>query len=52
MCKENLKQYDGKLTEQFIQSLHDEGLVGEILREGSPLEDINNATSEWELSWA
>ena len=40
------KEYDRKLTEQFIYRLDDEGMLKEILRDVSALEDIRHATSE------
>ena len=43
------KEYERKLTEQFIHGLDDKGMISEILREASVLEDINCATSEWVL---
>ena len=46
------KEYDRKLTEQFIHGLEDEGMISEILREVSVLDHINYATYEWVLLWA
>ena len=46
------KGYDRKMIEQFIQGLDDKGMISKILREVSVLEDINDATSKWVLSWA
>ena len=37
---------DRRLAEQFIYGLSDEGMISEILREASGLEDINDATGE------
>ena len=39
-------EYDRKLTEQFIHGLDDKGMISEILREMSALEDINDVTNE------
>ena len=36
-------------TEQFILGLDDVGMISEIMREVSVLEDINYAISEWVL---
>ena len=44
-------KYDRILTEQFIHGLDNEGIIIEILREVSLLEDIDEATSEWVLLW-
>ena len=38
---------DRRLTEQFIPGLDDDGMINEIQREVSTLEDIDDATSEW-----
>ena len=35
-----------------MQGLDDEGMINEILREVSLLEDINDTNSEWVLLWA
>ena len=43
---------DRRLTKQFIQGLDNEGMISEILREVSALENIDDATSEWVLLWA
>ena len=40
---------DRRLTEQFIHRLDDKGMISEILREVSMLEDIDDTTSEWIL---
>ena len=45
------KEYYRKGTKQFIYGLGDEGVISEILRVVSALEDINDATSEWVLLW-
>ena len=45
------KEYDRKLTEQFIHRLEKEGIINDILREVSTLEDIDDATSKWVLLW-
>ena len=44
-------KYDRRPTEQFIHGLDDEGMISEILREVSMVEDSNNTTSEWVLLW-
>ena len=46
------KVYDGRLTEHFIFGLDDEGMISEILREVSAVEDINDAKSECILPWS
>ena len=51
MAKCDYDEYDRRITEQFIHVLDDEGMVSQILREVSVLEDINDATSEWVLLW-
>ena len=45
------KEYDKKLTEQSIHTLDDEGMISEIFREVSALEDINDTTNERVLLW-
>ena len=42
-------EYDRRLTEQFIYGLDDEGIIGEILREVTVLEDYDDVTNEWVL---
>ena len=49
-CEYN--KYDRRLTEQFIHGLDDEGMISEILREVSALENINDTTSKWVPLWA
>ena len=44
-------EYEHK-TGHFIHGLDDEGMISEILRKVSALEDINDATSERVLIWA
>ena len=46
------KQYDRKLTKKFIHGLENEGMISGILREVSPLDDINDASSKLVLLWA
>ena len=40
-------EYDRRLTKQFIYELDNEGMIGEILRKITTLEDTDYATSEW-----
>ena len=40
------------LTEQFINGLNDNGMVGEILKKVATLEEIEDASSEHILVWA
>ena len=45
------KEHNSLLTEQFINGLDDEGMINEIQREVSTLEDIEDATSETVVLW-
>ena len=45
-------EHDRKITEKFSHGLHNKGMINEILREGSVVEDINDTPSEWVLLWA
>ena len=45
------KEYERDQTEEFSSGLDDEGMINEILREVSLLEDINDAISERILLW-
>ena len=40
------KEYNGLLIEQFINGLHDQGMISETLREVSTLENIADAISK------
>ena len=40
------KEYDRELIEQFMHGLGNGGMISEILRETSVMEDINYVTSE------
>ena len=55
-CKQrqqtDYNEYDRRLNYAFIHGLDDEGMISEILRKVSVLEDIDDATSEWVLSLA
>ena len=42
-------EYDRRLTEQFIHGLDNKGMISEMLRKVSVLEDIDDTTSEWIL---
>ena len=39
-------KYDRRLTKQFIRGLDDEGMISDIPREVSALENIDDTTSE------
>ena len=45
------KEYDRKLTKQFIHGLDREGMISGILMKALLLEDINDARDEWVLLW-
>ena len=42
---------DRRLVKQFIYGLDSEGMISEILRQVSVLEEIDDGTSEWVLLW-
>ena len=44
------EEYGRKLSHSFM--VDDKSMVSEILREVVILEDMNNTTSKWVLSWA
>ena len=46
------REYDRRLTEQFIHVLDDGVIIGEILRKLKALEDIIEATSDKIVMWA
>ena len=45
-------KYDRRLMEQFIHELDNEGMISEIVRKVSALEDMDETTSEGVLLWA